>query len=307
MGGEISKKIGDDGERLIAEFFKRIGWERTQTQFNIDCANPHAHQRKEAKNPRQTHGADALFSYICPYMPGVRRNILVSVKNSNFEASNSSKTKVENDIKELQMLMDCFELSEKRVDLQQSGGATTTKEIGVLIRIDRNPDIDKSLSKEMSNQLQQEGGNPVYLVDNERFDFIDSCMDYLIRKAGDRKNSFYIHKNSLNLTGETRRLESSFLPIQNLVAGPIAIRSSLEGEKYLILFCDEQFSAFSAEKMIGMALTCSGGWPSKIVMVFNDYDRTKSDIVESVKARLDDGTFASTIHCDSFTIKSRLQ
>ena len=306
--GELSKKIGDEGEELINQFLDRIGWTKTQRQYDIDCEKRDEHQRKGSKSPRRTHGGDILFSYICPFIPGVRRNILVSVKNSNFEKTGMKVTTVTDDLKELNMLINCFEVSERRSNLQLSGGANVTTDIGLLIRINRDPDSERSfLGENGIEQVQLEGSNPIYFVENDRFDFIDCCMEYLKRNFGDRENKFYIHKNSLNLSGEVRRMESAFLPVQNLVAGPIAIRSSLNAEKDFILFSDQEFSEFCLEKMIGIALACSNGWASRITIVFHGYDRTKKDAFDAVIAKIDDSSFSSSVTCDSFTVKSRLK
>lgn len=306
--GELSKKIGEQGELLIKEFLERIGWLHLQPSFDVDCLSPHEHKRKEAKEPRRTHGGDLLFSCLCPYIPAVRRNVIISVKNSNFEKTVEKVTLIEDDLKDLNTLLECFRFSPERANLQKRGGATSTSDMGLLIRINRDPDTQRSFVGDGGAQrLGLDGSNALYFVENDRFDFVDCCMDYLKRECNGRENSFYVHKNSLNLTGEARRLESEFLPVQNLVAGPIAVRSSLTGFRKLVIFCNEQFSRFSFERMVGLALSCSDGWASEVVVVADGYDRTKADIVSAVLSELDDARFASTIRCESFNVKSRLQ
>jgi len=61
--GELSKKIGEQGEELVMRFFKQIGWTPLADGIDIECEFPEKHKRKAADATRATHGVDLMFSY----------------------------------------------------------------------------------------------------------------------------------------------------------------------------------------------------------------------------------------------------
>ena len=308
MAGELSKKIGEQGEALALSFFQRIGWAPIQTAIHIDCNEPDEHSLKKSQRGRNTHGLDILFSYNCPLKPRTRRNVLVSMKNSDYEKTNNRVSLVRDDLRELDMLLACFMVSEKRAELNSEGGADFIEEAGVLIRINRDSNTDRSyLGNELASSSRPGNMHPLHFIENERFDFVDSCMNYLDIYHRDSQNAFNIHRNSLNIGSNVRQNESKILPLQSLVGGPLIVRSLGITEKSLIIFSDDPFSPLTLKRLIGLAQQCSNGWPSKVKLVLNGYDRSKEGIIEGVLAQISDKSFARTIQCDSFEIKSRLR
>ena len=60
--GELSKKIGEHGEKVVFNFLKCIGWHNPSDGETIPCCDSGNHRRKK-KTPRTTHGIDLFFSY----------------------------------------------------------------------------------------------------------------------------------------------------------------------------------------------------------------------------------------------------
>lgn len=306
--GELSKKIGEDGEAIALSFFKRIGWTPLQTAIDIPCSEPSEHALKRSKNARTKHGLDMLFSYLCPLMPRTRRNVLISMKNSDYERTHNKLSLVRDDLRELDFLLNCFSFSPNRAELQSEGGADSVRDYGILVRINRDQDTDASFVGSDGEILgRQPTTNQLFFIENNRFDFVDSCMNYLDLNLRENTNLFNIHRNSLSLGGEVRLVESPLLPLQSLVGGPIIVRSTGKDKKSLIIFSNELFSESALKKLIGLALQCSNGWPSEVRIVSNGYDRTKAAIVDRVRSQIHDKAFAETVQCDSFEIKSRLK
>lgn len=306
--GELSRKIGEDGEALAQSFFKRIGWSPIQSGLDITCSHPKEHASKKSKGDRTGHGVDLLFSYICPLMPRLRRNILVSMKNSDFERTENKTSLIRDDLRELDWAIECFSVSERRAQLQAEGGAEAIQDSGLLVRINRDPSIDRSfLGGNAEAVTRQANENLLYFVENERFDFVDSCMNYLDLNLRDHFNAFNIQRNALNLGGDVRLTESTLLPVQSLVAGPIVVRSKKDAIKSLLIFANEPFSQSTLKKLIGLGLQCSNGWASEVRLVFPDYDRTKKGLADEVRAQIQDRSFAQAVSCDSFQISSRLK
>ena len=306
--GELSKKIGEDGELLALEFFKRIGWHPLETAIDIVCADPHEHILRGSKGDRSSHGVDLLFSYLCPLMPRTRRNVLISMKNSNYEKTYNRSSLVKDDMLELDWSISCFSRSPKRSDLQMAGGANTIRDSGVLIRLNRDASVARSFVGDDPESLsRQQYANSVHFIENSRFDFVDQCMSYLDKNLRDAKNEFKIHRNSLSFGGDVRVIASPFLPLQSLVAGPIIIRSEDNTNKILVVFSTDVFSDSALKRMIGLALQCSDGWASEVRIVMPGYDRSKAGVVDGIRSQLQDRKFARTIACDSFENRSRLK
>lgn len=307
--GELSNKIGEEGEAIALSFFKSIGWSPLQTAIDIDCCQPEDHKRKGAKKNRSKHGLDLLFSYLCPLVPRVRRNILISMKNSDYEKTQTKTSLIKNDLKDLNTLLDCFSLSPERATLLEQGGQDKVHDCGILIRINRDSNVDRSnlVDSASSSLLLQNAGNHLCFVENDRFDFVDSCMSYMNMNFRDLNNFFNIHRNPLNTGGEVRLFESKILPFQSLVGGPIIMRSEDSQSKKLIVFSNESFTQTSLKRLIGLALQCSDGWASEIRFVVNGYDRTKSSVTDSLRAQVESKSIADTMTFDSFEIKTRLK
>lgn len=305
---ELQKKIGEDGEELVLAFFKRIGWKGLLTNIELKCLSPGEHKLPTSKNPRSEHGIDAFFSYICPYAPNVRRNILISIKNSNYERTTPKPSTINKDLRDLASAMECFELSELRARIMAQGGSNQEETYGALIRIDRNPKIDQTATDRDFNFTTQSGTTqPLFFIENSRFDFIDSCMHYVETNLGDRTNTFNIPRTSLTVGGETRKFENPFLPFNCLVGGPVVMRSQLDQSKMLVIFCNEPFSICAFQRLVGLAANCTDGWPSEVRLVFDGYNRTFEFEIEREISLLQHAPFADSIRCDSFEIRSRLK
>lgn len=306
--GELSKKIGEEGEALALSFFKSIGWSPVQTALDIACSEPEEHKRKDSKKDRSKHGLDLLFSYLCPLVPRTRRNILISMKNSDYEKTETKTSLIRGELNDLDTLLDCFSVSNERAKLLAQGGQDKVHDCGILIRINRDSNVGRSSLPNTGNSMPfQSGRNHICFVENDRFDFVDSCMNYIQRNLQDSQNVFNIHRNPLSIGGEVRLFESPILPFQSLVGGPIIMRSEDSQTKRLVVFSNEPFTESSLKRLIGLALQCSDGWASEGRFVVNGYDRTKSSNADSLRAQVQSKTFAQTIKFDSFEIKSRLK
>ena len=84
--GELSKKVGEDGEKKALKFFDLIGWEEERIINGVDlpCVNSSVHKLPTSENERQSHGVDLIYSYVCSYDPDVKKQVLISVKNTVF-------------------------------------------------------------------------------------------------------------------------------------------------------------------------------------------------------------------------------
>jgi len=77
--GELSKKIGEQGEKLVIKFLSILGWGDFQEGESINCRYSKEHQRKK-DSPRQTHGIDVFHSTRSQLQDFTLDNIVISAK-----------------------------------------------------------------------------------------------------------------------------------------------------------------------------------------------------------------------------------
>ena len=308
--GEGSKNIGDDGEEKIYKFLASIGWPKPKKNFDIECQKNLEHARPESKkSDRKSHGVDALYHYTCPYSPKVQRLVIVSAKDSNDKETKDTTFKVKRDFQDLTTLSECLEFSEIYADIYGLNNGTDTLVVHkLLIRLNKDEDgIEQFVPIEKKRGLACGSRVPPYFLENNRFDFIDSCCRYLTSNFSDKDNNFFITRNSLNLDGSERVSESSVLPIQNLIAGPIVVRSSDAKSKSLVIFSSEKYSFENLERMVGLAQTCGHGWSVETFIVFDKFPAEGKEDLENVCQLLNDDTFAESLKCRSLDGRLRME
>jgi len=111
--GELSKKIGEHGEKVIRNFLKCIGWHNPSYGESIPGYDPGNHEQKK-DTPRKTHGVDLFFSYKSNLEDFTLDNVLVSVKYTSkpYDSPPNSIFKVH--FKDLAQTIACFSKSSLR-------------------------------------------------------------------------------------------------------------------------------------------------------------------------------------------------
>lgn len=307
--GEKSKSIGERGEKKILDFLKAIGWENPKTNFDIACDSQADHVKPSSKSgERKSHGVDAMYNYICPYSPKVHRVVLVSMKDSDEEKTSDRTALVKSDLKDLSTLSECFEVSEEHSQFYSAeNGADTLMIHKLLIRLNKDQETERQfLPMEKKRDLAFGSKVPPYFLQNDRFDYIDSCLRYLELNIKGDTYHYFITRNSLNLDGSERKTESSFLPLQNLIGGPIVVRSNNEQGKSLLVFSAEDFTEITLRRMIGLAQTCGNGWASKVFLIFETLPPDVEEQLQGVKQLLNDQSFAESLECRSRDQRRRM-
>ena len=106
--GELSRKIGEKGEKLVCKFLSIIGWEDFQDDESISCHSPTNHKRPSAIKDRTTHGIDAFFSSRSQLQDFTLENIIMSVKYTNSAYPANPSTKFKEHLKDLAETVECF-------------------------------------------------------------------------------------------------------------------------------------------------------------------------------------------------------
>lgn len=90
-GGEIAVKIGQDGEKMMKEFLKLIGWSSVSQNETFSCLLGKKHRGQKAKSDRDTHNIDATFHYDNPLNHAETDVILCSSKHNQDKYSDKSQ------------------------------------------------------------------------------------------------------------------------------------------------------------------------------------------------------------------------
>jgi hypothetical protein len=308
--GEREKKIGEDGEKKVRLFFEKIGWTPMEQGIDMDCLFPDEHKLTPKSAPRATHGIDFIFSYVCPLIPTIRRNILISVKDSFSNDTKPRNTAIKTAIKDLGTALKCFKKHPKRKALQGKGeGVTAIEDIGVLVKLNKDPITAKSFLGGISKaeNVSVEEQSTILFVENSRFDFIENSMQFIDREYKEWGHQFYLPKNSVTISGEKRRVSSKLLPVQSLSGGPLAFRLEMGEETKLLITSEEPFSQSRFRRYCGMALDLSSNWAS-VIIAFPDFRSLEhAGSVREILQSLSDKSYANKITCVSLNPSSRLQ
>lgn len=302
--GELSKKIGEAGEAMVLEFFRRIGWPAPVENTDIKCLSPAKHRERESA----THGIDLIYSYICPVQPGFRRNILVSVKNSQDHETKTVRRKVVADFEDLADALVCFKPSPLRQRMVKGGGARHIEEVGILFKLNKDPDSSKSVLG--ANRNVEFSGNPMLaFVENVRIDFIERCLHHANHHFSGWKVTFFHPRNPLTAPADARQTSSGLLPWQSVVAGPLAVKleeKGDDGKAVLAIYSQQPFNVERFQRLVGIAMELSASWV-KARIVFPDYEDTRDGTtVRAVLSGLADASFSNKVNCMTLELLSRL-
>lgn len=310
--GELSKKIGEEGERIVMRFFERIGWRPMANGFDLPCQAPDKHKRKDSAGARASHGVDLGFSYVCPALQTIRRNVLISVKHSAAEDTRTCKEQIKGDLQDLSTALECFNRSKEKANfVSQGGGATSAEDHGILLKINKDPEGEKSFLGDIGSRdpIDLHGHASLCFVENTRFDFVEKCFDHLTLQFDGYEHSFMISRSSLAPSPAVWKPFSPILPLQSLVAGPLILRvnksaaSDLDSE--LVIYSDEKFSIPTFKRLAGGAKVLSTNLVC-VTIVFPDFQDVRDGTeVKQLLAGLDDKEFARSIRCDSSDSRSR--
>src|SRR5690349_6395651 len=115
--GEWSKKVGEVGEEIAADFLNTIGWGAIQHGVPLPCVRPESHAN--AGHNRATHGIDYLFGYRSPLTDGVAHHLVVSVKFSAEPYPRNPVPRFKQHFTDLAHTLECFNNSTAKQEIAQ--------------------------------------------------------------------------------------------------------------------------------------------------------------------------------------------
>ncbi len=307
--GEYSKSIGEYGEQLVDNFLYLIGWKNPQKGIDIPCYDKEAHARKN-KNERKTHGLDFIFSYNNPFIDGVLKNIIISVKFSKSAYSNYPVTDFKNYYDDLAIAIECFEHSEiKQTILSGFNGFDQVEDIGVLFWLNDNPNSIDDLLPELLNTKFDNNYNihSLYIVDNKRIVFIYRVLEFVKSKFSDFHISFYYPNTGKNINPLTKQNSGNFLPVEFLNSSILPLklqRKDKEKEVYLGVFCIDNYEQEDFKRIVGLSKDLSIGLASKVYIGFPDYNEVEhKNQINIVKHQFQDVDFTGGVNVLNYNDK----
>lgn len=301
--GEWSKKVGEAGESIAAEFLRLIGWDAAQAGVQLPCVRPEVH--KVSGHARRTHGIDYLVAYRSPLVDGVGQNLLVSVK---FSAEPYPKNPVrifKEHFSDLAHTIECFKNSEIRRTVSQAvKGVSKTQDVGVLLWINNDRETEGDVISQLGRVIQPDTLNyeAIFVVDNKRARFVFDSVNYAKRIANGCEVNFFYPDTGKNVNPLCNVKHGQMLPVEYVNSSVLALRiaDKASDKRSLLLSTLERFSEAGLKRLLGLAQQLSQDWCSRVIVAFPDYDQLlHGNVVQLAKGCFSNAGFANAaeIHC----------
>lgn len=294
--GEYSKRIGEVGENVVAEFLNIIGWHNPQRNVDIISVDPEGQKKR-------TNGYDGYFHYISPMISNTIENILYSSKYSTDPYPANPVTKFKEHYADLSATIESFKKSEiKQQTISLHENIDTHFDRGILFWLNNsgNPDNDL-ISKlgriELNTKIDHDG---IFLVDNKRIEFIYDSILFA-------QNNFrgydldFIYFNTGQNYSDTNIRNGKIMPVQFINASIIPLRAFNNGETVVILNSIDRFDENELMKLMGIAKNIGCNVQGKTFITFPDYLETKhAPVVANRKQIFNDPSFTSNLTITNF-------
>lgn len=189
-GGELAVKTGNDGERMMKEFLKLIGWSNLSQNVTFLCSLGLKHKIKKSKSEKEDHNIDATFYYDSPLNHDDTDIILCSSKHNQERYTDSNKAY--SYLKELAYSLECSLKDINFASKFENGEIKKKVFKGLLFWVSSNRDehdynmigkISDGLINEDEEKTENTIGklkginfDSIYLVDNRKATFIYSAI-----------------------------------------------------------------------------------------------------------------------------------
>lgn len=300
--GEWSKKVGEQGENIVAELLKRIGWADAQNNIDIPCVRGQRHST--GKGQRKKHGIDRFLPCQSPLVDRTVDHLAISVKFSASPYPSSPNTKFKEYFRDLAMALECFRNSSLRSDAsKQFSGVSGARNVGVLFWL-TNDKIDRDILSDVASVRQVDDYlyETIFVVDDYRAAFLFDSIDYINRQYPQDDVEFLYPITGRNINPAQRESSGKVLPVEfvNAPILPFQIHKS-SGTTLLALTCIDEFHPDRLRRIIGLAQDITNDFAAETVIAFPDFDQLHhGNSVMEAKAGFEDKKFTDTVKVVSF-------
>lgn len=292
--GELSKRIGETGEMVVANFLKLIGW--NDPQRNIDI------QSLDTEHRKHVNGLDGYFHYISPMISNTVENVLYSCKYSLEPYPISQVVKQFKEYyTDLAKTIESFRKSELNQNTQKLyDNIDTFFDRGVLFWLNNSgkgeDDLIARLDKiDLNTGIKHDG---IFLVDNKRIQFIYDSINYAknnFSRADGYEIDFIYFTNGLNNDEQNIR-NGKIMPIQYVNASVLPLRANKNNETTVLIFSIDEFDQNDLMKFMGIAKNIGCNVQGSTQICFPDYIETEHlPEVNNLKQIFNDSSFTSNL------------
>ncbi len=303
--GELSKKIGEHGEKIVLNFLAAIGWSNTSFGIDIPCELNDKHKKNTSEKPRTKHGVDGLFTYETPLFEDILDHIIISVKFSDkISYKKNPNTDFKSYFKDLATALECYEKSEIQNEYSEGYSATRNSTKGLLVWI-HNLDENESVVDKISAMPDKDSVyNTIFVLDNKRITFLHICNNLLKIKYQDYNKKFYHIDTGNNPSSLSKSYEGEILPIESIFSDIqiFKLEDKKIGEKVtLVLILNDNFNDNNLRRVIGLAHNLTRNLTASIDIYFPDYDTLHhKNIVAKTKSQFQNNNFTDKINIFSY-------
>ncbi|OPH53904.1 GapS4a family protein [Vibrio campbellii] len=275
--GEYSKRVGEVGEKIVADFLRLFGWKNMCSNNELNCII--------RDHGCKTHGIDAIFAYKSLLQQQTLTSVVVSAKYSS-----NSYDKVPSTFKahfnDVAKTVECYSRSDLKRNLANRIKGTSKKEdIGVLFYLNNveNPEADNIKPKILKSRISPDiTFNTIHLIDNSRASFLYSALGFIKNKYKHDKPSFFCNITTLNVNSNTRH--TPIMPVEYITSPVIPMSVPYQDGKKLIILCDFDFSKDALILVFRLAKKLCADFSNHYEIYFNSYNTLEhAPIVDEVK------------------------
>ncbi|MDA0107697.1 hypothetical protein OH456_06050 [Vibrio sp. La 4.2.2] len=288
--GELSKSIGEHGEKVVRNFLEVIGWSGAQEGESLACSEPQKHKRKQDSD-RKTHGIDLFYSSKSQLQDYTLDNVIISVKYTSKPYPSNPSATFKSHIKDLAQTIECFMCSELRSENNESyemTGISQACDTGVLFWLtnDRSSDQDV-VSKVSSVQIEKDlEFGAIHIVDNNKASFIYDSITYIENKFTEDEIYFHYAFGSSNYNDPSIQKYGKVLPVEYLTSNILPFRVVSNNKVKFCISCSENFSEGSISRLLSLASDVSLEFTNEFIFLFPDYDPLSHESVVKKSTRL---------------------
>jgi len=278
--GELSKLIGEIGENITGNFFELIGWNNALSNESLKCLKPKKHALKSSKKGiKETHGIDYLYSYRSSLESNTVHSLVISVKNSDAPYPNSPISKFKDHMTDLAQTIECYNGSPfKGKQLNKFSSYKKSSDIGVLFWLSHSDDtyhdvISKLESCRLNSDLKF---SAIYVVDNQKIEFIFQVMNQLKLSYSNHDINFYYPDTSINVSDTEISKYGKILPVEyiNSPVIPFILKKTGEIDTFCIAVSDN-FDEGEMPELIQAARNYTNDITCDYLFLFPNYLRKK--------------------------------
>lgn len=280
--GELSKSIGEKGERIVKFIFEEIlGYNSLQENNSIDCIKGSRHKEPTAQKNKTTHGIDGLVAYKSPLEDYTLDIGLISSKFTGKEYPKNPSTTLKAHIKDLAFTLECFKSTKLKSDINQNFKEVDKTDIfGILVWLSNISSLDFDLISKVEN-IQIDSDlvfDKIILIDNCKANFLYESIFKTKEIYNSENIDFVYHNSGLNLTLLNEKSFGKVFPLNYLYSDIIPLRITNNDKVELRIFINDDFS----ENQFSLVLSFAKSFDhlntiDKVILLYRSYDYLLND------------------------------